>query len=87
MMPTLEHRLANSASFANALVEERICNDTSACGTDFRMAQNRSAVQSGKHHLGVQDPATWLFLAQGYHGIYLAGPPGWDDRGSECHNS
>ena len=36
---------------------------------------------------GSQDPAPWLLLAQGYHGIYIAGPPGWDDCGSECHNS
>ncbi len=36
---------------------------------------------------GVHDPATWLFVAQGYHGVYLARPPGWDDRGGECHNS
>lgn len=44
--------------------------------------------EAGRESLGrVQDPATLLFLAQGYHGVYLAGPPSWDDCGSQCHNS
>jgi hypothetical protein len=45
------------------------------------------SIQPRKCHLGrLQEPATLLVLAQGYHGIYHAGPPGWNDRGRECHN-
>ncbi len=47
----------------------------------------RSSGGWGKHRMErLLDATNWLFLAQGYHGIYLAGPPGGDDRGSECHN-
>lgn len=33
---------------------------------------------------GAREPATWLFLAQGNHGIDVAGPPRGDDRSCEC---
>jgi hypothetical protein len=54
----------------------------SASGMDLGRSQNRSAVQSGTHLLQL---GGLLFLVQGYHRIYLAGPPRGDDRRRECH--